>query len=110
MLKNSSLGFIGFLQATGLLTYCSLIGLLMSKGNHIFGKVPNLFGPTAFLIIFVVSAVITALTYLGYPFILFWERKQPQKAIRLVIWTTIWAVIYIAIILTCFLLLNRSII
>ncbi|MBU1089113.1 hypothetical protein KKA02_04535, partial [Patescibacteria group bacterium] len=51
------------------------------------------------LILFVVSALISALLTLGYPFILFWKKKQTVKAIKLVISTTIWLIAYIFIIL-----------
>jgi hypothetical protein len=89
-MKKPSLEFIAFLQATGLVIYCALIGMLMLRANTLFGPVPNLFGPTLFLIIFLISAVICALIYLGYPFVLFWERKQTKKAITLILYTTAW--------------------
>lgn len=89
-----SLFFISFLQALGLFLYCLLIGLFMWKANTIFGPVYSFIGPALFLILFVVSAVISALIYLGYPFILLWEKKQPRLAIKLVIYTTLWAAFF----------------
>jgi hypothetical protein len=101
-----SLGFIGFLQATGILVYCSLIGLIFWKGNHIFGPAPSLFGPVAFFLLFMVSAVICALLYLGYAFWLFWEHKNLRRALHLVIHTTLWCFVFIAIILSSFYFTN----
>jgi hypothetical protein len=101
-----SLPFIAFLQATGLLIYCSLIGLLFWKGNHLFGPMPTLFGPVAFFLLFMISAVICALLYLGYPFLLFWEHKQTRTALHLVAYTTAWCALFVIIILSGFCCLN----
>ena len=102
LVSKMSLGFIGFLQSTGILVYCSLIGLIFWKGNNIFGPVPSLFGPVAFFLLFMVSAVICALLYLGYPFWLFWEHKNLRRALHLVIHTTLWCLVFLGIILTSF--------
>jgi len=92
--KNLSLGFISFLQALGLTVYISLIGLLMSQGNAIFGKMDTFLGPTLFLIIFVLSAVVCGLVFGYYPFILWWEHKETKKAIRVVFYTAGWLVFF----------------
>jgi hypothetical protein len=102
VLKKSSLGFIGFLQATGIFVYCLLIGSIMTNGNQWFGPSPNLLGPTLFLLLFIFSAVFTCLLYLGYPFYLFWEKKQTKSALKLIIYTTIWNFASLALILTYF--------
>ncbi len=92
--ERSSLPFIAFLQATGLVIYCSLIGLLIWRGNELFGPPFTFLGPAMFLVLFVVSAMISALIVLGYPFILFWEKKQAMKALRLAIYTAAWLAFY----------------
>jgi len=89
--EKTSLGLISFLQALGLAVYCSLVALLFWRGNELFGKVPNYWGPVLFLIIFTTSALISALLVLGYPFYL-WQKKETKKAIRLVGYTTAWLV------------------
>ena len=90
-----SLPFIAFLQAVGLVVYCGLVGLLFWKGSDWFGKPPHLFlGPVMFLVLFVVSALISALIVLGYPFFLFWEKKKIKEALRLVVCTTLWIVFF----------------
>ena len=43
--EKHSLGFIAFLQAAGLVTYCSLIATLMFNGSRFFPKVTNFTGP-----------------------------------------------------------------
>jgi len=99
-----SLEFAAFLQAAGLLVYCSLVGLIFTRGNQLFGPMPGFFGPVAFFLLFMISAVICALLYLGYPFLLFWEHKKTKDALRLVLYTTFWCTLFLGVILTGFLL------
>ena len=93
--KKFSLGFIAFLQATGLLVYCGLVGYLMWQGENWFGPPYIFLGPVLFLILFVASALISAFLILGYPFILFWEKKKTLEAIKLVAYTIAWLVFFI---------------
>ena len=99
MKKKWLLGLIAFGQALGLAIYCSLVGLLFWRGNQWFGRIPNYWGPLLFLILFVTSALISALLVLGYPIILFWKKKQVMKALRLVAYTTCWLVFFIFVVL-----------
>jgi len=93
-MKKLSLGFISFLQALGLTVYVSLIGLLMWRGNTLFGTINSFLGPTLFLLLFVLSAVICGLLFGYYPFILWWEKKETKKAISLVFYTAGWLVFF----------------
>lgn len=68
--KNFSLPLVAFFQASGLVIYCSLVGLLFWRGNKWFGAPHTFLGPSFFLVLFVVSALISALLVLGYPIIL----------------------------------------
>jgi hypothetical protein len=88
--EKTSLCLISFLQALGLALYCGLVSILFWQSNTLFGKGPNFWGPALFLVLFVTSALVSALFVLGYPFFLFWQKKQTQKAIKLVGYTTAW--------------------
>jgi hypothetical protein len=92
--KSFSLPFIAFLQAAGLVVYCGLVGLLMWRGERWFGPPYTFLGPVFFLVLFVASALISALIVLGYPFILFWEKKQTFKALKLVVCTSAWLIFF----------------
>ncbi len=94
-----SLPFIAFLEASGLAVYCGLIGLLMWQGEKLFGPIYTFLGPTLFLILFVASALISALLILGYPFLLFWEEKKTKEALKLVAYSIAWLALYIILIL-----------
>ena len=93
--KKFSLSFIAFLQALGLVAYCSLVGYFMWQGETIFGPPYFFLGPAMFLVLFVASALISALLILGYPFILFWEKKELVKALKLVVFTIGWLLLFI---------------
>jgi uncharacterized membrane protein len=95
MVKNLSLGFIAFLQATGILLYCGLVSTIFVRGEKWFGPQPSIFGPALFLALFATSAVICTLIFLTYPFLLFWEHKQTKTALRLVLYSTLWLVGFI---------------
>jgi len=91
-MKKPSLVFIAFLQALAITVYVSLIGLLMWGGNSLFGTMNNFLGPTLFLLLFVLSVIICTLLFGYYPFILWSEKKQTEKAVRVVLATTGWLV------------------
>ena len=99
--EKLSLPFIAFLQASGLAAYCGLVGFLMwhAETLKIFGPPFTFLGPTMFLVLFVVSALISALLILGYPFILFWEKKKTMEALKLVGYSIVWLAFYVFMIL-----------
>lgn len=103
--SSLSLPFIAFLQALGLVIYCLLVGLLIWQGNALFGPPFTFLGPTMFLVLFVASALISALIILGYPIILFWEKKQTIKALKLVACTTGWLILFVLLFIAIFLVL-----
>lgn len=96
-MKKLSPPLIGFLQALGLSLYCALVGIIFWRGNVWFGKLNNLSGPFAMLSLFVVSAMICALITLGYPFVVFWDKKNTKQAIQLVLYTAGWLALFVVI-------------
>lgn len=93
-ITHASLEFVAFIQATALTFYCSLIALLIWRGNTWFGRMPSYLGSFLFLVLFTTSALISGLITLGYPFLLFWQQKQTVKALRLVAYTAGWLLFY----------------
>lgn len=94
LLKRFPLPLTAFFQALGLTVYCSLIGLLFWRGERWFGQLPGFLEPTFFLVLFVASALISAFLVLGYPLILFLERKQTSTALKLIGYTTVWLIFF----------------
>lgn len=93
--EKYSLGFIAFFQALGLLLYCSLVAVLIFNGNRWFPRITNFTGPLLFLTLFSTSALVCGLIVGSYPFLLFWEKKKTKEAIKLVIYTALWAVFFV---------------
>lgn len=96
-MKNSKLIFNGFLQAAGAAVYISVVSLIMNNGQKIFGKMDNVFGPVAFLLLFVLSATITGGLTLGQSGILFLENNKIE-AIKLFLFTVGWLLIFTLIV------------
>lgn len=83
---------VSFLQALGLLLYVCLISIVFWKGNQWFPKMHPYVGPILMLTLFAVSALISAIITLGYPFILWQKHKKTKEAVRIVIYTALWVV------------------
>lgn len=98
MSKKLSYPFIAFLQATGLVVYIVLISLFFnfvapSLNNK---QVEPFYAPIVMLLLFIMSAVISALLVLGRAGILFWEKRY-REAFVLVCWTLGWGFFYFAL-------------
>jgi len=96
-MKKLSLPFIAFLQAFGLVLYCSLAGLLFWQGNTWFGPMNNPLGPVLMLSLLVVSVLICALIAGGYPFLLFWNKKNTKEALTIVAYTAGWLLLFVVL-------------
>jgi len=79
---------LGFLQALGVTFYCSLVGLVMWRGNEIFGKVDSYIGPVTVLVMLSVSALICGLLVFYKPYKLFFAN-QKEEAVNVVVSTAI---------------------
>ena len=96
-IKDLSLPFLGFLQATGLLVYISLVSLFLSNGSKIFGPVDTFLAPIAFLLLFIVSAMTTGSIALARAGFLFWEKRY-KESFTLIGGTLGWCVFYLLLI------------
>jgi len=94
MFKKCSLQFLAFLQATGLVLYIAAIDLfIVTAGDRLNSNVPSFYGPILFLLLFIISAVISASLVLGKTGILFWEKKY-KESFTLLGWTVGWCILY----------------
>ena len=97
---KKSLCFVGFLQAISIFLYCALVGVLLWKGEVLFGPVPNFTAPLLALSLLVTSVIVCALLAFGYPVYLFWDKKEIKGALELVGYTALWLVLLIIVLLT----------
>lgn len=65
-------------NALGTAVYVSLVAWLMANANKIFGRMDDVVGPMAFLLLFVLSAAVTGALVLGRPIMLYWDGKKQQ--------------------------------
>ncbi|OHA47095.1 MAG: hypothetical protein A3A80_01590 [Candidatus Terrybacteria bacterium RIFCSPLOWO2_01_FULL_44_24] len=96
MLNKLSVKTIGFLQATCLVVYVSVVALAMHylSQNTIF--ISQILSIIIFLLVFVISALISSSIILGYPLIMFFNGKK-EEAVRIVLWSIVWLVIFAAV-------------
>jgi hypothetical protein len=81
-MKRPNLFVVSLASMVGLVAYVFAVSWIMSNGERIFGSLPNVFGPTAFLLLFILSATITSSLFLGYPLYLYLDGKK-KEALRL---------------------------
>lgn len=82
---------MAFLQALGLVAYCGVVASLMWHAQKAFKTVPEYFAPLLFLTVFTTSALICGILALYQPFLL-WEQRQTRRALKLVLYTALWLV------------------
>lgn len=106
MFKKLSTEFMAFLQATGLLVYISVVVLFINFiSNNTTDSEEPLYAPVVFLLLFIISAVVSGLLVLAKPAMLFWDKKYKKSVVHL-LWTLGWCFVYFAIFTTVVLLSN----
>src|SRR3990167_4702844 len=97
MFKKSSAQFLAFLHASGLVIYIVLLSLFFNFVTPKFSHVNAQFvAPILMLLLFIVSAVISALLVLGRAGVLFWEKKY-KESFTLIGWTVGWILFYLTL-------------
>jgi len=66
--------------------YIVLVAWIMNLAPILFGRISGIWGPVAFLLLFVLSAAITGALVLGKPILLYLEGAK-QEAVKLFIYT-----------------------
>jgi len=83
----------GGLLAALTTVYVAGVATLIFYANYIFGKMNNIIGPIAFLMLFVVSALITGALLLGKPLMMYLDGKK-KEAVKLFGFNVLWIVIF----------------
>ncbi len=84
--KDSKLFLISILNSLGVLVYVSLVVTFMSNAEKIFGSKNNSLTGIIILLLFILSALITASLVLGRPVLYYLDSKKPE-AIKLLLYT-----------------------
>ena len=93
--KDEYFLFLSFLQATGLVLYSSLVGIIFWKGNEWFPNMNPYLGPLLMLVIFVASALICGMIVFAYPLKKFFDDKKILESLKIVAYTSVWMFFYI---------------
>ncbi|NIT04557.1 hypothetical protein GTO10_06725 [Candidatus Saccharibacteria bacterium] len=89
---------IGLLEASGLTAYVVLISKIFQYADKWAAGISPTSVSVFLLLLFVLSALISALIMLGRPALLFFDGKK-KEAVELVLWSTIWLAGFITIFL-----------
>lgn len=81
-MKRPNLFIVSLASMGGLVAYVAAVAWVMNNAERIFGRMPNVLGPVAFLLMFVLSATVTGSLFLGYPAYLLFEKRKAE-ALRL---------------------------
>ncbi len=93
-----NLKFTALINALLTAVYVAIVALVMQNGERIFGKMDNILGPVAFLLLFVLSAAITGSLVLGKPILMHLENRKAE-AVKLFFYTIVWLFVIIIAIL-----------
>ncbi len=88
-MQQNNIPWYAMLHALGVLVYTSLVAWLMSSGEKIFGQMNNFWGPTAILMLFVLSAAVVGALVLGKPIMLYLDGHK-KTAVHLLLMTIGW--------------------
>jgi hypothetical protein len=83
-----------FFNALGTLAYITLVALILQNGEKIFGKMQDISGPIAFLLLFILSAAITGALVLGRPIFLYLDNDK-RNALILFFYTLAWLFLFL---------------
>jgi hypothetical protein len=88
-MDNKKLAGIALLNSFGVLAYIALVSIFMNNAEKIFGQMKGYLGPVAFLLLFVLSALVTGILILGRP-ILFYLDGKKAESVKLLLFTALW--------------------
>lgn len=87
-MKDSKLMFRGVANSLAITIYVTIVGYILNNGDKIFGKVEGIAGATAFLMLFVLSALIVGIFSIGKPLLLYLDGKK-KEAVELFIYSLV---------------------
>lgn len=104
-MKNNKLVSYSFVHSVGVLLYTALVVFILNNAPKIFGQTMNYLGALALLLLFVLSATIVGLLVLGKPVLLYMDG-QKKEAIKLLLYTIGWLLLFTLIIFVILLLVK----
>lgn len=87
-MKNQKIWLWSAVNAVGVFAYVMAVALLMANAERIFEDDPSFWGPVAFLLLFVFSALVCGLLVFGRPIYLFLNNFK-KEAVGMLLFTVI---------------------
>ncbi len=87
-MKNSKLVIYALADSLGVFLYVSGVAWFLFNAEKLFGKMQDFWGPTAMLLIFILSALVTGSLVLGRPIYLYLKGLKTES-IKLLFYTII---------------------
>ena len=84
-------------QALGVVVYVALVALVMNNAERIFGKMDNILGMVAFLLLFTFSAAVVGSLIIGKPLTMF-LGGQKNEAVWHLIATLGWLFLFLIVV------------
>ncbi len=85
-MEQIKIQWYSLLHSLGVVLYITLVALLMSNGNRLFGKEDTILTSIAVLMLFTISAAVVGLLVFGRP-IMWYLNGQKKEAVRFVLYT-----------------------
>lgn len=83
---NNNLVKIAVLQSLGVVAYTTIVALLMTNGDKVFGQINTVLAGVAFLMFFILSVAIVGSLIVVKPLMLYLDAKK-KEAIELLLYT-----------------------
>lgn len=81
-MKKNDLFKTALINSLGTVAYISLVAMIMTFAEKIFGQTKSIIAPISFLLLFVVSAATTGYLVLGQSILLYLDNKK-EEALKL---------------------------
>jgi hypothetical protein len=95
-MTNKQLMGRSLINTVGLAVYVFAVANIMQNGEKWFGRVPGLLGPTAFLMLFVLSAAVSGSLVFGKPILVYLDGDK-KGAVVMVLYTMLWLTLFVAL-------------
>jgi len=93
------------INSLGVFIYTSLVALLMTNGEKLFGSMNNLVGGVAILMLFILSAAVVGSLIIAKPLMLYLDGHK-EEALRLLMYTIFSLFIITLVIFVIYILLK----
>lgn len=97
-MDNKLLGKLAVFHSLGVLAYVSLVALVMSYAEKIFGQADGVYAPVVFLMLLVLSAAMVGSLIFARPILMYIDGLK-KEAVKLFLYTMISLLVITAILL-----------